>query len=127
MGPVLRFSIFDDITKTAIQCTLSKFTDCTKLCVAVVESQYGGERCHPEEPGHTLERWADANLMMFINVKYKVCIKETFLCDHPEAILAVILAPLKLRLKPLHGYTPHTHNQIRFPYQLYLRFSIAES
>lgn len=110
---------------TVIKCTLSKFFHYTKLCGAVVESQYGGARCHPEEHGHTLEKWADANPMKFINMKCKVFVKETSLCDHPGVILAVILAPLKLRLKLLHGYTSHIHDQIGFPYHLYLKFSIA--
>lgn len=40
-------------------------------------------------------------------------VKETSLCDHPGATLAV---SLEVGPRPLHSYTPHT--QTSFPYWL---------
>lgn len=81
-----------------IMCTLSKFADYSKLwgAVGTLEERDAMQR-NPEK----LERWADANLVKFINVKCKVLVKEASLCDNPGAILAVILAPPELGLKPL--------------------------
>jgi len=52
-----------------IECTLSKFADDTKLCGAVNKLE-GRDAIQREL--NKLERWAQAKLMKFNKVKYKV-------------------------------------------------------
>lgn len=41
-------------------------------------------------------------------------------------VIQELLAPSEMKLKPFQSYTPHTHSQIRLPYQFDCRFSTAE-
>lgn len=53
--------------------------------------------------------------------------EEASLSDHPGATVTVTFAPPELGLKPLDGYTPHTHIQTRIPHQFNPKVHITKS
>ncbi|PKU45321.1 rna-directed dna polymerase from mobile element jockey-like [Limosa lapponica baueri] len=68
LGPVL-FNIFVNNMDSRSKCTLSKFANDTKLCGAIDTLE--GKDVIQRDQGR-LESWARANLMKFIQAKYKV-------------------------------------------------------
>ena len=66
LGPAL-FNIFAGDMDSGIGCTLSKFTNDTKLC-----QHAGGKGCAIQRDLDRLERWGPANLMKFNKAKCKV-------------------------------------------------------
>ncbi|KAJ7407619.1 hypothetical protein BTVI_62581 [Pitangus sulphuratus] len=89
-----------------VECTLSNFTNDTKLCGAVTELE---GRDAIQRNFKMLERRADGNIMKLNKEKYKTLAKETALSNHPGATLEVTLAPPELGLKLLLNYIPHSH------------------
>ena len=64
------FNIFVSDMDSGIECTLSKFSDDTKMCGVV--DMLGGKGCAIQRDLDRLERWACANLMKFNKAKCKV-------------------------------------------------------